>query len=156
LKIRLVSVGSKMPAWVQQGVDEYAKRIIVDLGFSILEIPMAKRTRSVNIEQCIQKEGEAIIAALGKGDYSVALNVKGKQMSTEALAESIGEFRLQGRNINLIVGGPDGLSRDCLSKANEVWSLSRMTLPHPLVRIVLAEQLYRASSILKGHPYHRS
>ncbi len=156
MKVKLISVGTKMPAWVQQGVEEYAKRIEAELGFSVLEVPMAKRTKTSNIEQCVQKEGDAILSALGKGDYLIALDVLGKQLSTESLAGRLAELKQEGLNICLVIGGPDGLSEKCLDMANEIWSLSKMTMPHPLVRIMVAEQLYRASSILKGHPYHRS
>ena len=156
MKVKLISVGTKMPGWVQQGVEEYAKRIASELGFTVCEVPMAKRTKTANIEQCVQKEGDSILAALGKGDYLIALDVLGKQISTESLADRLAELKQEGLNISLIVGGPDGLSKECLSRANETWSLSKMAMPHPLVRIMVAEQLYRATTILKGHPYHRS
>ena len=146
MKVKLISVGTKMPGWVQQGVEEYAKRV--------KEIFL--KYRDSNIEQCVQKEGDSILAALGKGDYLIALDVLGKQISTESLADRLAELKQEGLNISLIVGGPDGLSKECLSRANETWSLSKMTMPHPLVRIMVAEQLYRATTILKGHPYHRS
>ncbi len=145
-----------MPRWVQEGVEEYRKRIENDLGFSVIEVPLVKRTSSQTVEQCVQKEGAALIGRLQRGDFVVALEVTGKVLDTPALARRIDELRLEGRNLSLLVGGPDGLSPDCLSRANETWSLSALTIPHPLVRILLTEQLYRASSILKGHPYHRS
>jgi len=156
VKVRLVCVGSKMPAWVQQGVAEYQKRIVADLGFSIVEVPLAQRGKSSNIEQSIRKEGSALLAAVSPDDYLVALDVAGKPFDTETLAQRISDFRLQGQNLSLLIGGPDGLSQECLDRAAQSWSLSALTLPHPLVRILLTEQLYRASSILKGHPYHRS
>ncbi len=145
-----------MPRWVQEGVEEYRKRIENDLGFSVIEVPLAKRTNSQTVEQCVHKEGAALIDRLQRGDFVVALEVTGKVLDTPALARRIDELRLEGRNLSLLVGGPDGLSPDCLNRANETWSLSALTIPHPLVRILLTEQLYRASSILKGHPYHRS
>ncbi len=144
-----------MPRWVQEGVEEYRKRIENDLGFSVIEIPLARRTNSQNIEQCIKKEGSALIARLQQGDFVVAFEVTGKVLDTPALARRIDQLRLEGRNLSLLVGGPDGLSQDCLDRADEIWSLSALTIPHPLVRILLTEQLYRASSILKDHPYHR-
>ncbi len=149
-------MGTKMPAWVQQGVAEYEKRIVVDLGFSIVEVALAHRSKTANIEQCIKKEGDALLAAVPEDDYLVALDVAGKPFDTETLAQRISDFRQVGQNLSLLVGGPDGLSRECLQRAAQSWSLSALTLPHPLVRILLTEQLYRASSILKGHPYHRS
>lgn len=156
MKVSLLCVGTKMPAWVQQGVAEYEKRIVTDLGFSIVEVPLAQRGKNVNIEQCIKKEGDALLAAVPKGDYLVALDLVGKPFSTETLAQRMSDFRQQGQNLSLLVGGPDGLSQECLARAAQSWSLSALTLPHPLVRVLLTEQLYRASSILKGHPYHRS
>lgn len=156
MKVRLFCVGTKMPEWVQQGVAEYEKRIAVDLGFSIVEVPLAQRSKNTNIERCMKKEGDALLAAVPQGDYLVALDVVGKPFDTETLAQRISDFRQQGQNLSLLVGGPDGLSKECLDRAQQSWSLSALTLPHPLVRILLTEQLYRASSILKGHPYHRS
>lgn len=156
MKVRVFSVGTKMPSWVQEGVGEYQKRLVADLEFSLHEIPMAKRPKSVNIEQCIQKESDALLAAVPKKDYLVALDVRGKSLSTEGLAEKINGFRREGMNLSLLIGGPDGLSSPCLKQAAERWSLSDLTLPHPLVRLLLSEQIYRAFSIIKGHPYHRS
>ncbi|PCJ19993.1 MAG: 23S rRNA (pseudouridine(1915)-N(3))-methyltransferase RlmH [SAR86 cluster bacterium] len=156
MKVKLFCVGTKMPSWVQLGVADYAKRIVSDLGFSIIEIPMAKRSKTTSMMQCIKKEGDALLAAVNHDDYIVAMDVLGKSFHTETLAQKIGDFRRDGRNLSLLIGGPDGLSAECLSKADERWSLSALTLPHPLVRVLLTEQLYRASSILKGHPYHRA
>lgn len=156
MKVRILSVGTKMPPWVQQGVSEYQKRMTAYLEFSLHEIPMAKRTKNVNIEQCLQKESRSLLAAVPQNDYLIALDVSGKSFSTENLAARISDFRRQGINLSILIGGPDGLSRECLSQAAERWSLSALTFPHPLVRILLAEQFYRACSIIKGHPYHRS
>lgn len=156
MKVKVLSVGTKMPAWVQAGIAEYQKRLLGDLDYSLQEIAMSKRSKNSNIEQCIQKEGESLLAALAQNDHVIALDVTGKSFSTEALAEKISNYRQQGVNLSLLVGGPDGLSTQCLARANERWSLSALTFPHPLVRIVLTEQFYRAVSIIKGHPYHRS
>ncbi len=145
-----------MPAWVQEGIREYQKRMVADLDFSLVEIPMAKRTKSGSIEQCVQKESDALLAAIPEGDYVVALDVTGRSFSTEELAEKIVSFRQRGDNLSLLIGGPDGLGAKCLAKAAERWSLSALTFPHPLVRVVITEQFYRAISIIKGHPYHRS
>lgn len=156
MKVRVLSIGSKMPAWVQEGIAEYRKRMQGELEFSLIEIAMPKRGKTVNIDQCIQKESEALIAALPAGDHVVALDVEGKSFSTEDLADKIRGYRQQGQNLSLLIGGPDGLSPACLALAAERWSLSALTFPHPLVRIVITEQFYRAISIIKGHPYHRS
>jgi 23S rRNA (pseudouridine1915-N3)-methyltransferase len=156
MKLKLISIGTKMPRWVQEGVDEYSKRIVGDLGFSLLELPMAKRTKAQSPEVCREKEGEAILASVQDADYVVSLEVLGKPLDTPALAARLEHFKSQGRNICLLVGGPDGLSKACAARADESWSLSALTLPHPLVRVIMVEQLYRASSLSKGHPYHRA
>ncbi len=155
MAMSLVAVGTRMPDWVEAGVEEYGKRIRNELGFKIVEIPMAKRGKNANIAQCIQKEGDAMLGKLTGGDFVVALDVKGKSLDTQSLARRMETILGQGRNVQLLVGGPDGLDPRCLLRADETWSLSALTLPHPLVRILLVEQLYRAHSLNKGHPYHR-
>lgn len=144
-----------MPGWVEEGVEEYARRIRHDLGFSIQEIPLAKRSKAIAIEQAMAREGEAMLAKIAAGDHVIALEVTGKVLDTAAMAASLDNFKQQGRDICLLVGGPDGLAPECLARADTRWSLSALTLPHPLVRILLIEQLYRAHSLLLGHPYHR-
>ena len=156
MKLRVLSVGTKMSAWVQEGVAEYQKRLIADLDFSLIEIPMAKRSKNSNSDQCKKKESDALLAAIPANDYVIALDVTGKSFSTEDLAEKITDFRQRGNNLSVLIGGPDGLHAECLARSSERWSLSALTFPHPLVRVVLTEQLYRAISIIKGHPYHRS
>jgi 23S rRNA (pseudouridine1915-N3)-methyltransferase len=156
VKVRILSVGTKMPAWVQEGIAEYQKRLVADLDFSLIEIPMAKRTKNSNSDQCRKKESDALLASIRSGDYVVALDVSGKSFSTEDLAGKIVDFRQRGENLSLLIGGPDGLGAECLTRASERWSLSALTFPHPLVRVVIIEQFYRAISIIKGHPYHRS
>lgn len=155
MKITLYSVGTRMPDWVEQGVQEYARRIKHELGFSVQEIPLPKRSKTTTVEQCVQKEGAAILGRLNPSDYVVALDVAGRSLDTRALAGKLEQFQSQGRDVSLLVGGPDGLHADCLARAEERWSLSALTLPHPLVRILVAEQLYRAHSLRAGHPYHR-
>ena len=145
MKVRVLSVGTKMPAWVQEGIAEYQKRMVSDLDFSLIEIPMAKRTKNSNSEQYRKKESDALLASI----------VAGKSFSTGDLAGKISDFRQNGDNLSLLIGGPDGLGAECLAKASERWSLSALTFPHPLVRVVITEQFYRAISIIKGHPYHR-
>lgn len=155
MKISCLAVGSRMPDWVDQGVEEYARRIRQSLGFSLVEIPMAKRGKSVSIARCMAQEGQAMLDRISSADYVVALDVTGKSLDTAGLAGKLEDWRNLGRDIVLLIGGPDGLAEECLSRADARWSLSALTLPHPLVRIVLAEQLYRAHSLLQGHPYHR-
>ncbi|WP_058022271.1 23S rRNA (pseudouridine(1915)-N(3))-methyltransferase RlmH [Pseudohongiella spirulinae] len=155
MKITLLSVGTRMPAWVEQGVQEYSKRLPQDFRLICTEVPLGRRSRSGSIAQAIRQESDALLAKLDARDYVVALDVQGRHLSTEAMAAKIGSVRDDGRHLCLMVGGPDGLSEECLKRAEETWSLSALTLPHPLVRIVVAEQVYRVWSVLVGHPYHR-
>jgi 23S rRNA (pseudouridine1915-N3)-methyltransferase len=156
MKIRLIAVGTKMPGWVEQGVNEYQKRLPPELKLDVKEIPLGKRGKGADISRAITREGELMLDAVGQGDTVVALDVLGKPWSTEQLAEQLQGWQFAGNNVSLLVGGPDGLAPACLARADRKWSLSALTMPHPLVRILLAEQLYRAWTINNNHPYHRS
>ncbi|MBB5188199.1 23S rRNA (pseudouridine1915-N3)-methyltransferase [Zhongshania antarctica] len=144
-----------MPAWVEEGVAEYRKRLPAEIQFDIKELPLPKRGKNTDIRRAIAQEGEAMTAAIPAGDRIIALDVLGKAVSTESLAEALASWQMEGDNISILVGGPDGLSPACLALARQKWSLSAMTLPHPLVRVLFAEQLYRAWTINNNHPYHR-
>lgn len=153
--IRMLAIGTKMPSWVDAGFNEYAKRIGSGTTLELCEIPAEKRLKNSDIQRLTDKEGEKLLAAIKPGNRVIALDVKGHAWSTEQLASQLKSWQADGRNIDLLIGGPDGLAKSCLAKADLKWSLSPLTLPHPLVRIVLAEQIYRALSILQNHPYHR-
>ncbi len=153
--IRLLAIGTKMPAWIEQGFLEYAKRFPASCQLKLIEVPAAKRTKNSVIERLVEEEGEKLLAVIKPNHHVIALEIKGKMWSTEQLAAQLENWQNERRNIDLLIGGPDGLSNRCLQKAETKWSLSPLTLPHPLVRVILAEQLYRATSILQGHPYHR-
>lgn len=155
MKTTLFSVGTKMPRWVQDGFHVYEKRIVRELGFASVEIPLTKRSKTQSIEQCVEKEATLLLSKIESSDYVIAFEVTGKSLDTPALAHRIQQFKNDGRNPSFIIGGPDGLADSVLQRANEHWSLSALTLPHPLVRILVAEQLYRAITLLAGHPYHR-
>lgn len=155
MRLRIIAVGTKMPQWVGQGIDEYCKRLPPELKLEIKEIALGKRGKGADIQRAIRSEGQQMMAAIGERDKVIALDVKGKSWSTEKLAGELRNWQLEGDNISLLVGGPDGLAADCLQRANQRWSLSALTLPHPIVRVVLAEQLYRAWTINHNHPYHR-
>jgi len=155
MRVHLIAVGTKMPAWVEQGYNEYARRLPRDFALELIEIAPGQRGKGADVARAILREGEQMLAAIPKGDRVIALDVKGKPWSTEKLAQTIQDWRMDGCNYSLLVGGPDGLSAPCLARADLKWSLSAMTLPHPLVRILVAEQLYRAWSIINNHPYHR-
>ena len=148
-----------MPAWVQTGVDEYAKRIQPMMSTEIVEIPPAKRAKNpspAEIEKYKIQEGQAILSARLPKEKLWVLEVKGKILSTERLADRLQTAMTDGTDIALVIGGADGVSADVLAQADFKWSLSDLTLPHPLVRVVLIEQLYRAMSIINNHPYHRA
>ncbi|MEY4641233.1 MAG: rRNA (pseudouridine1915-N3)-methyltransferase [Pseudomonadota bacterium] len=144
-----------MPDWVDAGVAEYRKRLPREFELLVTEVPLAARGKGADVGKARVKESEACLRAVAKGDYLVALDVPGKALSTEQLAEQLRMLRDGARNISLLVGGPDGLSPECLATVDARWSLSQLTFPHPIVRIILAEQIYRAWSILANHPYHR-
>lgn len=155
MRIRLLAIGQKMPAWVSQGYHEYARRISGDCQLTLVELPLQKRSKNTSIERIRQKETEQLLGAVKSGEILVALDVTGKSISTGQLAALINDWQMSGRHVALAVGGPDGLDDSLLQKADLVLSLSHLTLPHPLVRVLLAEQLYRAWSLNHGHPYHR-
>lgn len=155
MRIKLITVGTKMPAWVEAGYHDYHKRLPRDCQVELVELPLGNRGKNADIKRAMADEGRAMLAAIPKGDKVLVLDVKGKPWSTEQLAERMADWRMQGCNYSLLIGGPDGLAPECLALADAKWSLSALTLPHPLVRIVLIEQLYRACTILSNHPYHK-
>lgn len=156
MKLNLLAVGQKMPQWVTEGYNEYARRMPRECQLILQEVVPAKRGKSGSSAQWIEEEGKRIRAALSGNDYIVALEVGGRNWSTEQLASQLKNWQSSGRDVSLLIGGPDGLSRECQQRAEQQWSLSSLTLPHPLVRIVVAEQLYRAWTVLQNHPYHRA
>jgi 23S rRNA (pseudouridine1915-N3)-methyltransferase len=143
VKIRLIAAGTRLPDWIDAGVAQYAKRFSRGLKFELLEIPFAR-------------EAERMRAALRDTDYVVALEVGGRSLTTPALATWLSARLAAGKDLALLVGGPDGLDAGLSKQADFRWSLSPLTFPHGLVRILVAEQLYRAHSLLVGHPYHRA
>lgn len=144
-----------MPAWVQEGYAEYAGRLPSECRISLIEITPGKRTKAVDLDRIREQEGERILAAIPKSCHVIALDVQGSSWNTPTLARQMQGWLQSGLDIALLVGGPEGLSEACLRQSRERWSLSDLTLPHPLVRVLVAEQLYRAWSILQNHPYHR-
>ena len=155
MRLRLLAVGTRMPGWVEEGCTEYTKRLSGDISLELVEITACKRLKGADLARLKEQEGEALLAALKPQERVIALDVLGRTLSTEDMAATLRDWQVDGRPAALLIGGPEGLSRAVLERADEKWSLSRLTLPHPLVRIVIAEQLYRAWSLLKGHPYHR-
>ena len=155
MKLKIVAVGTKMPKWVNQAYDEYAKRLSKPFSLKLVEQPVANRSKSTNVETLKEQEGKKMLTSIDRGEFVVALDVNGKSISTEVLAEELKVWLMEGKNISILIGGPDGLSEACLRRAQVKWSLSAMTLPHPLVRVMLIEQIYRASTIIQNHPYHK-
>ena len=154
MQIQLIAVGNKMPDWVQQGYNEYAKRLPRECELVLKEISPDKR-RSGDIARITKEEGERMIAALAPRTHIVSLDIPGKPWSTEDLAKQLRRWQENAQPVALMVGGPEGLSPQVKELAQESWSLSPLTFPHPLVRVVVAEQIYRAWSLLNNHPYHR-
>lgn len=160
MKLRILSVGNKMPKWIDSGFDEYHKRIQPMLTTEIIDLAAAKRAKNpsdANLAQYREQEGKAILATHQSNSREKlwVLDVKGKMLSTEQLADKLSEAMQIGNDVALVIGGADGVSPEVLAAADFKWSLSPLTLPHPLVRVVLMEQLYRAMSINNNHPYHR-
>jgi len=155
MQIHLIAVGTRMPAWVTAGYQDYARRLPRECALRLVEIPPGRRSKTRPAAQAVEEEGRRMLAAIPERCLVVAMEVAGRSWDTQALTARLQEWLLSGRDIVLLVGGPDGLSRDCLQRADLRWSLSALTLPHALVRVVLAEQLYRAWTIISGHPYHR-
>ncbi len=144
-----------MPGWVTAGFSEYTKRLPRELSPQLVELPLAARLKNANVEQIKEAEGEAIMQVITKGALRIMLDVKGRPWGTEELAQQLRQWQMTGKDLAFVIGGPDGLSQNCLNTASERWSLSNLTLPHPLVRIIFIEQLYRAWTILQNHPYHK-
>lgn len=155
MRIQIVAVGNKMPSWVSEGCKEYLRRFPTDLAVNIVEIPPGKRGKNADIPRILQKEGELMLKAVGKGHRIVTLEVTGKSWTTPQLAQQLTEWQYDGRDVSLLVGGPEGLAPECTAASQQRWSLSALTLPHPMVRVILAESLYRAWSVIQNHPYHR-
>lgn len=144
-----------MPAWVDAAVAEYQKRMPRELPVEFVPLALGQRGRNASIGKAIGQEGDAMLAALKPEDQVVALDLSGKAWSTEQLADQLRHWRLEARDLALLIGGPDGLDPRCLARADQRWCLSNLTLPHPLVRVLLAEQLYRAWTVTQNHPYHK-
>lgn len=156
MEIQLLAVGDRMPAWVQAGYGEYAKRLPRECRLALREVPPSKRSKTGQAIQWREQEGERILAATSPSDHVVALDLAGQLWSTEQLAGALRRWMTVGSRVSLLCGGPDGLSAPCLARAQEAWCLSPLTFPHGLVRVIVAEQLYRAWSLLQRHPYHRA
>ena len=155
MRISIIAVSSRQPAWVTAGFEEYAERLRGRCTLKLVEIPLGRRKKAEAPTRAVEAEGERMLAALPEDAHAVALTESGKAWSTAELAARLRAWIAAGAPLAFLIGGPDGLAAPCLERAAERWSLSRLTLPHGLARIAVAEALYRAWTVLEGHPYHR-
>jgi len=155
VKIHILAMGDRMPAWIDQGFAHYAARMPTFCQLALQPIPLQKRGKKADIKAVIKRESAQLLQAIPTAAYCVALERTGKQISTEKLAEQLRHWLASGQQPLILIGGPEGLGTTVLHKAREIWSLSSLTLAHPIARLVVAEQLYRAISIIQGLPYHR-
>ncbi|WP_313918109.1 23S rRNA (pseudouridine(1915)-N(3))-methyltransferase RlmH [Tahibacter sp.] len=156
MRARLISVGERMPNWVAEGFAEYVKRLSRELPLDLVELRLGERGKGRDLVRALEDEGAAMLAAIPRGSHVVALDGRGKAWSSEELAAQLSAWRMAGRDPVFLIGGPDGLAATALARADQRFSLGALTFPHMLARLILAEQLYRAVSLLGNHPYHRA
>ena len=155
MKIYLITIGQRMPAWVNTAYEAYTKRLPNDYELLLKTLPAEKRLKHTNIQRTMEKETQALLNACPSNTYRIALDRQGKPIDTQTLAAGLQTWHDHSQDIALLIGGPEGMTSACFQKVDAIWSLSKLTLPHPLVRVLVAEQIYRAFSILSNHPYHR-
>jgi 23S rRNA (pseudouridine1915-N3)-methyltransferase len=155
VRVRVIAVGTRMPEWVRSACEDYLGRLRAQLPVSLLQIEPGPRASGAGAARAVAAEGARLLAALRPGEHVAALDERGTQLSTRELAAWLQTRMQEGADLAFLIGGPDGLAADVLGRSQLRWSLSRLTLPHALVRVLLTEQLYRAHSILTNHPYHR-
>lgn len=156
MQLLVAAVGQRMPGWVNEAWTGYSRRMPSNLSLSLREIALSRRGKNADTRRLRVIESQALYDAMPARARIIALDVQGQGWSTEKLAENLEDWMGDGRDVGFMIGGPDGISTDILKKADTRWSLGPLTLPHPLVRVVLAEQLYRAWTITQNHPYHRA
>lgn len=155
MKAHIVAMGSKMPSWIEEGFKEYYQRLSTQWSIKTHWIPLNKRSKTSNLDKILSQESHKMLQAIPDKAYVIALDQGGQSWSTEKLAQNCSQWQQLGQPICFMIGGPEGLAQTCLKHADEHWSLSKLTLPHPMVRVILMEQLYRAWSLLNNHPYHK-
>jgi 23S rRNA (pseudouridine1915-N3)-methyltransferase len=156
VKLVIIAVGHRMPAWIAAGFDEYARRMPREAQIQLVEVKPEPRAESSDVKRLMAAEAKRIAAAVPPDALRIALDERGRAWSTNELAKRLGAWQMDGRDVAFMIGGPDGLDAALRREADLQWSLSPLTLPHGIVRVVVAEQLYRAHSILRNHPYHRA
>jgi len=154
--IRLLAVGERQPAWVDEAFQSYTGRFPPEWKFRLDVIATARRSKSEDARRAIESEGEQLLTRIAADEQVVLLDERGRQPGSQDLAGKLSAWQTDGRDLCFIIGGPDGVSDSCRRRAGFVWSLSNLTLPHGLARVMFAEQMYRAWSLLAGHPYHRA
>jgi len=155
MRARLIAAGTRQPGWVDEGYAEYARRLGPGLRLELIEIPVPRRGGNADVARAVTAEGRRMLAVIAPRDFVVTLEVEGRALTTPELARWFEGRLAGGRDLAFVIGGPDGLAPELPARADFRWSLSPLTWPHGLVRVMVAEQLYRAQSLLKGHPYHR-
>lgn len=156
MHIRLIAVSDRQPAWVGHAFDEYVRRLPGQWRFRLHTVPTARRTGAGSANQAVEAEGLLVLKQLKPAETMVLLDEKGTELTSDGLSSRLADWQAEGSDLAFVIGGPDGVSAECARRAGFRWSLSRLTLPHGLARVVLAEQLYRAHTLLQGHPYHRA
>ena len=155
MQLIIAAVGQKMPGWVEDGYAQYQRRMPRHLSVELREVALPRRGKSPDLKKSLREEASLFLAALPDSTYRVALDENGTQWTTRQLSSKLETWQHNGRAVGFLIGGPDGLDPALLETADQRWSLGLLTLPHPMVRLVLTEQLYRAWTILNNHPYHR-
>lgn len=155
MHIRLIAVGDRQPSWVDDAFGAYSGRFPREWKFRFDSIATVRRTKNDKSDQAMVMEGEQLLAKLNANERVVLLDERGKQLTSQALTENVSNWQADGRDLSFVIGGPDGVSDACRKRADFIWSLSSLTLPHGLARVLFAEQMYRAWSLQMGHPYHR-
>ena len=156
MHIRLLAVGDRQPSWVDEAFSTYSERLPREWKFRLDVIPTVRRNKNDKSRQAMEAEGELILGKLGQSEQVVLLDERGRQLTSKTLAGKLSDWQIDGRDLCFVIGGPDGVSDACRQRADFTWSLSQLTLPHGLARVLFAEQLYRAHSLHTGHPYHRA
>ena len=157
MDVQIIAIGQKMPGWVNDGYQDFAKRLRGSVRLTLTEVPAIKRQKHSDLSKIKEDESAKLLGACPPANrcHRIALDPRGALWSTEQLADKLDSWLPTGKNVALLIGGPEGLSDSLLQTVDQRWSLSPLTFPHPLVRLILAEQIYRANSIITGHPYHR-
>lgn len=155
MRVRLIAVGTRMPGWVREAYEDYITRLGSNLKVTLVEIEPGPRSAGRAPQKAMEVEAQKLLAAVRRDDYVIVLDERGRDMTTRELASWLGTRMQEGSDLAFLIGGPDGFAPEVLARSQLRWSLSRLTFPHALVRVVLAEQLYRAHGVLSNHPYHR-